>query len=95
MQDRKLKPKPKPPKPTTDQLEVRKTVQPPPINETIEKAQAALTQAKKRVRLHRCRQCHHPNCPHFEQEDIETGEQFDLDDAPDLDGNRRPNAKKA
>jgi hypothetical protein len=88
-QDQKLKPNAKPREPATDQLEVLKAIEPPTINETIQKAQVALAQAKKRVRVHSCRVCNLKTCRHFERIDDETGEEFDLVGAPDLDENRR------
>ena len=57
-----------------EQLEITKTVQPSPIEETLEKVSQAL---KALPRKHRCRICHEPNCTHYEREYLDTKEPFD------------------
>ena len=57
-----------------EQLETTKTVQPSPIEETLEKVSQAL---KALPRKHRCRVCRMPNCTHYEREYLDTKEPFD------------------
>jgi hypothetical protein len=82
------------PKPSEDHLEVTHTVDPPPISETIRKVSTALEKASKAAvkteveRQHRCRICGDRTCRHYEREYLDTGEEFDLNTAPDLDGKR-------
>jgi hypothetical protein len=68
-------PIPKPPEPSTDQLEVNKQVIPPPIEETIQHVKQALK--ARTQRRHECRVCHERSCSHYERVDLDTGEEFD------------------
>jgi len=59
-----------------DQLEVTKTVQPPPIEDTLGKVNQVLKIATRK-RDHRCRVCHSQGCTHYQREYLDTGEEFD------------------
>jgi hypothetical protein len=78
MQNQNQKALSKPPESRTDQLEVRKVVEPPPISETVQR----VAQSLKMARRHVCRECNKPPCKHFQRIDLDTGEQFDITDDP-------------
>jgi hypothetical protein len=60
-----------------DQLTVTKTVEPPPIEDTLAKTNQIL--AKKVIhKHHRCRECDKVHCPHYLRVDNDTGELFEF-----------------
>ena len=60
-----------------DQLEVTHSIEPPPIDETLEKVTAALAVKPNTHKRHQCRECKDPNCRHFQRIDLDTQEHFD------------------
>lgn len=60
-------------------------VEAPNIKETIERAKNAVKMAQKQaVRRHKCAICGVPECPHYQREDMDTGERFNST-GPDRD----------
>ena len=84
---------PQPIKPTGDQLDITKAVDPPPITDALEKAKQTLLAASKvkqeNKRPHRCRSCHADDCNHFEREYTDTYEPFDAEGPPYVDADAK------
>lgn len=70
-----------------DPLEVTKTVEPPPIDDTVAKAQQALS-LQITERKSRCRECKLPYCNHYKREYLDTLEPFDSSDPKYRDANQ-------
>lgn len=78
----KQQPKPIDPKKAdkNDQIKIEHRIEPPGIQDTLDKAKMALGAAQKakqkQARRHVCAICDIAECPHYERRDLDTGEEF-------------------
>ena len=73
---------------SADPLEVTKTVEPPPIDDVVQRAQQALSVKIPKTRESRCRECRLTHCNHYKREYTDTLEPFDSSDPKYIDANR-------